>query len=209
MYLGWDMNLRAYEMRMRAESTAATRASIVRAATETFMAERTFNVTLGAVAERADVTTKTILRHFGSRDALLDEAWGQAYAEVLAERTPPTRDVKAALDVLIAHYEVRGDVALGVLAEEDKDPRAKRMNDAGRAGHRSWVDQVFDNQLPSAGPERARLVDALVVVTDVYAWKLLRRDRRLTSAEVHDRMTLMSQGILLGAQRQPLPEELT
>ena len=58
------------------------------------MAERSFAITLPAVAERADVTVKTVLRHFGNRDALIEAAWSRAYQDVVAERTPPSPNPK-------------------------------------------------------------------------------------------------------------------
>ena len=66
--------------------------------------------------------------------------------------------------------------------------------------HRRWVDEVFDAELPVEAGERDRLIDALVVATDVYSWKLLRRDRGLTVDEVRDRMLLMSDAVLAVSQ---------
>ena len=43
---------------------------------------------------------------------------------------------------------------------------------------------------------RCRLVDVLVVATDVYAWKLLRLDRGLSVDDVADRMLLMTEALL-------------
>ena len=114
---------------------------------------------------------KTVLRHFGSRDGLIEAAWSRAYDEVMAERIPPQGDPEAALKVLIDHYERRGDVVLAMLADEN-DPRAARMNSAGQLGHREWVEEVFADRLPERTAERSRLIDVLVVATDVYAWKL-------------------------------------
>ena len=48
------------------------------AAVDSVMAERSLAVTLGRVADRAGVTVKTVLRHFGSREALIDEAASRA-----------------------------------------------------------------------------------------------------------------------------------
>ncbi|MGB8384530.1 MAG: TetR/AcrR family transcriptional regulator, partial [Dermatophilaceae bacterium] len=104
------MKSRKYDMGARQQAKTATRDAIIKAAVDTFMAERSFAITLPAVAERADVTVKTVLRHFGSRDALVDAAWSRAYDDVMAERTPPSEDPDDALNVLIAHYERRGDV---------------------------------------------------------------------------------------------------
>ena len=199
MYLRMDMKSRSYDMGTRQQAKTATRDVIIRAAIDTFMAERSFAITLPSVAERAQVTVKTVLRHFGSRDSLIDAAWAQAYDEVMAERVPPQGEPEAALKVLIAHYERRGGVVLAMLAD-DIDPRAARMNNAGRLAHREWVEQVFTDRLPATAAERVRLVDVLVVATDVYAWKLLRLDRGLSVDDVADRMVLMTEALLAQAR---------
>jgi hypothetical protein len=41
-----------------------------------------------------------------------------------------------------------------------------------------------------------RLIDVLVVATDVYAWKLMRLDRGLSVDEVRDRMLFMTDALL-------------
>lgn len=197
MYTAMDMKPRKYDMGARQEAKAATRDAIMKAAIDTFIAERSFAITLPAVAERAEVTVKTVLRHFGSREALIDAAWSQAYDDIRAERTPPPDDPEAALHVLIAHYERRGDMVLAMLSQEN-DPRAARMNNAGRLAHRAWVEEVFGARLPEQPAARARLVDVLVVATDVYSWKLLRLDRGLSVDDVHDRMLLMAEAVLAG-----------
>jgi AcrR family transcriptional regulator len=198
MYIAVDMNSRKYDMGRRQQAKDATREAIIKAAIDAFMAERSFALTLPAVAERADVTVKTVLRHFGSRDGLIEAAWSQAYDEVMAERIPPPGDLEGALKVLIAHYERRGQIVLTMLNEQN-DPRAARMNSAGRLAHREWVDEVFADRLPGETGERSRLIDVLVVATDVYAWKLLRLDRGLSVDDVRDRMLLMTGALLAEA----------
>jgi AcrR family transcriptional regulator len=195
-YIAMNMKPRKYEMGARQEAKTATRDAIIKAAIDTFMAEKSFAITLPSVAERADVTVKTVLRHFGSRDGLIEAAWLQAYDEVMAERTPPPDDVPGALDVLITHYERRGEIVLAMLAADETDARAQRMNSAGQLGHRAWVDEVFGSRLPANTSERGRLVDVLVVSTDVYAWKLLRLDRGLAVDDVRDRMLFMTESLL-------------
>jgi AcrR family transcriptional regulator len=199
MYLLMDMKSRKYDMGARQQAKTATRDVIIRAAIDTFMAERSFAITLPSVAERAQVTVTTVLRHFGNRDSLIDAAWARAYDEVMAERVAPQGDPEAAMEVLITHYERRGGVVLAMLAD-DIDPRAARMNNAGRLAHREWVEQVFTDRLPATAVERARLVDVLVVATDVYAWKLLRLDRGLSVDDVADRMGLMTEALLAEAR---------
>lgn len=196
MYIVMDMKSRSYDMSTREAAKLGTRDAIIDACVQACMAQRSFEVTLAAVAERAGVTVKTVLRHFGSREDLLDAAWDRAYDEVITERTSPPGDVESALDTLIAHYERLGEVVLAMLAQEDSDPRARRMDDTGRLVHRAWVEEVFGERLPADHADRSRLVDALVVATDVYCWKILRRDRKLSVPEVHDRMLLMTEAVL-------------
>ncbi|AEV72919.1 transcriptional regulator [Mycolicibacterium rhodesiae NBB3] len=202
MYIAVDMKTRTYDMRTRQLAKDATRDAIIKAAIDTFQAERTFSITLPAVAERADVTVKTVLRHFGSRDCLIDVAWQRLFDEIRAEREPPPDGPENALDVLIQHYERRGTMVLTTLGSEDNDPRARRMNNAGRLGHRAWVEQVFGERLPEKPAERSRLIDVLVVATDVYTWKLLRHDRGLSVGEVADRMLLMTEALLAAPVRR-------
>ena len=196
MYITMDTKKRSYQMRARKEATAATRDAIMDAAIDSAVAERSLAITLGAVAERAGVTVKTVLRHFGSREALVDAAWSRLRRDVLAERTAPPGDPETALAILIEHYERRGDTVLGVLAEEDDDPRARLMCDDGRTRHRGWVEEVFGAQLPVEPVERSRVIDVLVVATDVYSWKLLRRDRGLSVDDVCDRMLFLADAVL-------------
>jgi AcrR family transcriptional regulator len=197
------MKTRPYDMRARGQAKAATREAVIAAAIDTFTAERSFSITLAPVAERAGVTVKTILRHFGGREALIEAAWLRVLRDVVAERSALPGDLEGSLRVLNAHYERRGPMVLGALAEEDKDPRAQRMCDAGRIGHRAWLEEVFGSYLPEQRAIRSRLVDALVVATDVYAWKLLRLDRGLSAEEVHDRMRLITDAILAAAPVAP------
>jgi AcrR family transcriptional regulator len=191
-----DTKKRSYDMRARKQTTAATRTAIVHAAIDSVVVARSLGITLGSVADRAGVTVKTVLRHFGSREGLIEAAHLQILRDVLAERTVAPSDPERALTVLIEHYERRGDMVLGLLAEENDDPRARLMCDGGRTLHRKWVDEVFDAGLPVDPSERARIIDALVVITDVYCWKLLRRDRGLTVEDVRDRMLLLSEAVL-------------
>ena len=206
MYIAVDMKKRTYDMGTRQQAKDSTRDAIVRATIDAFMAERSFAITLPTIAERAKVTVKTVLRHFGSREAVIEAAWAQAYDEVMAERTPPPGDLEGALKVLIAHYERRGSIGLVMLADEN-DPRAVRMNSAGRLAHREWVEEVFADRLPEQAAPRTRLVDVLVVATDLYAWKLLRIDRGLSVDDVHDRMLLMTEALLAATDLAKVAEE--
>ena len=50
--------------------------------------------------------------------------------------------------------------------------------------HRGWVEQVFAPQLRGLAPAaRERRTVQLVVLCDVYVWKVMRRDQNFTRAQ--------------------------
>jgi AcrR family transcriptional regulator len=184
-------------MKARAQSTADTRRAILLAGLERARETMSVDVPLADVAGRAGVSVQTVLRHFGSKERLHSELETFARDHVIAERASPAGDVVAAVHALIGHYETTGDWALAMLAEERRDERARQVTDRGRAVHREWVRAVFAPQLSQRSRSgRAALTDLLVVATDVYAWKLLRRDRGLRPAAVEQRIRRMVQALL-------------
>lgn len=180
--LGEQAGRRPYRMGARAEATAATGERILDAAETAFYERPGDEVTLAAVAERAGVTVQTILRRFGNRQALFGAALARATARVSLQRgSAPVGDVEGAVRILIDHYEELGDRVLRVLGEEGRNRALHALTDIGRTYHREWCKHVFAptlSQLESAKLERRTA--QLVAVTDVYAWKLLRRDQGLS-----------------------------
>lgn len=191
---------RSYTMTTRARATEDTRRRILRAAFELQSQRLASEIGLEAVAEEAGVSVQTILRHFGSRAGLFDEAVTFANAQVADERRTPVGDVPAAITVLVDHYEKRGDLALMMLAQETTYEQVRVMSDRGKALHRTWVAETFAPQLAgllgSAYDER---LDLLVVATDVYAWKLLRRDRGLSRSLTEHRLHALVSAVLAAA----------
>lgn len=188
---------RPYVMRARADATERTRQRVLRAVVDLSRETMSLEIVLAAVAERAEVSVQTILRHFGSKEGLFDAVEAFAQTEVVQERTAPAGDVEAIARVLLDHYESAGDWTLAILAQEGRSARARRVTDRGRVLHREWVGTVFAPQLCAcAEPDRLVLTDLLVVATDVYTWKLWRRDRHLDRAEVQHRLVRLVRGVL-------------
>lgn len=176
-------------MGARAKSVEETRQRILDAtwglSTEKVLA----SISLDDVATRAGVSVQTVLRQFGSRAGLIDATVEYARASVVDERTPPPDDLRAALTLLVDHYEKRGDAVLLLLAQESSDPVVRSITDGGKAEHRQWVQQVFKTSDDT-------LTNLLVVATDVYAWKLLRRDRGLPRPETEECIHLMVEALV-------------
>lgn len=201
---------RPYVMRERADRVARTRAAILDAVIALGTTQPLASVTLPAVARRAGVSVQTVLRQFGSRDATLDAAVERNQREVVAERTVDPRDLDNSLEALVDHYEARGDGVLLLLAQESWEPLAARITGDGKRLHREWVEAVFARPLATL-PDDARpaVVDQLVVATDVYAWKLLRRDRGLDRDTTLGRMRSLALAVLAahGTGTAPAPRQ--
>jgi AcrR family transcriptional regulator len=188
---------RKYRMVARAEAAAATRERILTAAWGHFSAQRYEEVRLADIAADAGVSVQTLHAHFGTKDALFVAAWIETIAPEGARRDmAPVGDVRTAVRLLYDSYELRGDAALYLLAEEERIPAVREMADAGRAWHRAWVGRTFAPLLDGvSGAARERRLVAIVVATDLLVWKLLRREMGLgrTAAEriVIDMVTSM------------------
>ncbi len=188
---------RPYSMTNRAIAAAHTHDRILRAVLELATEKLTVEIVLADVAARAAVTVQTILRRFGSRDKLFDEVMAFANTEVVAERTAPVGDVPAALRVIVDHYETRGDWVLALLGQEASNERIRTITVPGKALHRRWVQTVFEPQLSRLDAEKhAMTIDLLVIATDVYAWKLLRRDAGLPRERTERSMRCLVDAIL-------------
>jgi AcrR family transcriptional regulator len=183
---------RSYTMDARARAVEDTRVRIADAMFDLVSTRRLRDISLDDVAARAGVSVQTVLRHYGSRSGLIEGAREYATARIDQERRAPVGDVDAALSVLLGHYEKRGRMALLFLAQEDEDAVMAGITANGKAMHRSWVATVFAPHLQ--GDEV--LLDLLVVVTDVYTWKLLRLDRGLSRSRTLERMTTLVRAVL-------------
>lgn len=173
---------RPYRMQSRAVATAVTGVRILDAAETLFWAEPVAEISLDRIAELAGVTVQTVLRRYKSKDGLFEAAARRAYERVARQRdAAPKDDPAGAVRNLIDHYEELGDRVLHLLGEEDKVPGLRKLTDRGRDFHRDWCERVFDAALADLrGAARARRLAQLIAVTDVYMWKLLRRDRALS-----------------------------
>ena len=188
---------RAYTMTTRAEQAGETRRRILQALFDLQSQRLASEIGLDAVAEEAGVSVQTILRHFGSRAGLFDATVVFANEQVAEERRTPVGDVSAAIRVLTDHYEKRGDMVLMMLAQETTYDHLRQLSESGKAMHRGWVAEVFSPQLadhPAAA--REELLDLLVVATDVYTWKLLRRDRGLSRGQTEHRVNTLVSALL-------------
>ena len=132
---------------------------------------------MDTVAADAGVTVQTVVRKYGSKAGIVKAAHEHFGKEVAARRAVAPGEIDRAIEVLTADYESSGRIVSRLLDQEQKHPVLKPALNRGRRGHRDWLADVFAESLLSLSPtkQEARL-DALVVATDVYVWKLVRLD---------------------------------
>ena len=185
----------------RAHAEEHTRTELLDAADQAFMSGPWEHASLEAIAGAAGVTKQTLLRHFGSKDGLLEQVRRRAIAEVERQRlSAPTNDIAGAVDNLLDHYEIRGGRAMRS-SNMDLDGPLADLGRRARQFHYDWVEHAFGAWLDTAAPaERERLRAALIAVCDVQTWWILSHELGMERSEVRATL-ILTIGRLLGGTR--------
>jgi len=184
-------------MRAWAASAESSRRRVLEAAVGQLKGRLRSDIRLNDVASQADVTVQTVLRLFGSKAELFRSALDEVLQEMRddLDQAEPGH-VADAVRTWFDHYEQFGDVVITNLADEH-DPAVAPVIRIGRERHRERVRTVLEPQLRRfRTDERERLVDALVCMTDVYTWKLLRRDMQRPRQEAEATVEMMINSVL-------------
>lgn len=176
---------RTYRMKVRAEASEATGQRILEVAQQLFGEILYDRVSLQVVAERAEVSVQTVIRRFTSKEQLFAAVTQWTSRQIRGERDQaPVGDVTGAVRNLIDSYERWGDHVLNRLAQEQRTSAIRAVTDAGRRYHQAWVERIFGSLIAGVSPsERKPRLAQLVAVTDLYMWKVLRRDLGLSRDE--------------------------
>lgn len=194
---------RTYSMAKRADAVATTKERIVAAAVELLMERRYDDVTLAEIAAGAGVSHQTVLNHFESKEGVAYAA-AQAVVESTnsARGTAAVGDTVGAIGVLVGDYEQMGDANVRWSMDASQLGSLAPFVDAARGSHRAWLEHVWGPELPATPAARRTLVNALYAATDVYTWKLLRRDLGLSRPETERVMVHLVDGAL-GRKQAP------
>ncbi len=166
-------------MAKRGQQAAATRGRIVHVAQALFE-DPASDLTLESIAKKSGVSVQTVLRAFQTKEGLLLAVVDTMRGTEVREVHDPPKTTAEAVARVYDDYERIGDRVIRMLAEEHRIPGLAEAAKEGRARHRAWVQAAFAAPLsPYRGRRRKEVVTALVAATDVYLWKLLRRDTGL------------------------------
>ena len=186
-------------MATRAAKAEATKERIRAAAIKLYIDRPIEHFTLDEVAARAATTVQTVLRVFGNKEKLIYAMLEEMVAGGVPMKPTPPGDVAAFVGAIFDLYEEMGDLVMKRLNDEGRRPALKPSLDEGRANHRDSVELAFAPQLQRFhGSARTRLLHILLVATDVYVWKLLRRDHGLSRPAAEAVMRQMITGVMKG-----------
>ncbi|OHV36108.1 TetR family transcriptional regulator [Pseudofrankia sp. EUN1h] len=155
------------------------------------------DVRLADIASAAEVSHQTVLNHYESKEGAT-----LAAIELLRTETEQLRisvrrgDPKHAVEVLVEQYERFGDLNVHWAMSAERLGRLAGLLDDARAAHQRWLEETFAASLPATPAARRQTVNALHAATDVYTWKLLRRDLALSRPETIRTMTALVRGVL-------------
>ena len=188
---------RSYSMTSRADAVASTKERIATAALELLMERRFDDVTLTDIAAAAGVSHQTVLNHFESKEGVAFAAADLVVASTNDARSGVTPgDTVGAVRRLVADYEQMGDANARWAMDVEHLGSLAPLIEQARHSHRAWLEAAFEPYLPADGKARRRVVNALHAATDVYTWKLLRRDLGVTRAETERTMVRLVDGAL-------------
>jgi AcrR family transcriptional regulator len=190
---------RPYRQVARARAQQRTRDALIAAAQSEFLAGRWEETSLEAIAASARVTKQTLLRHFGSKDGLWEQALERGFDEVRAQRfSAPSGDVPGAVDNLLDFYEQWGERSIRIGALDGFGGVAAGFARRARRLHYDWVDHAFGPSLQRMRKkDRERRRAALIALCDVYTWRLLSHDLELPRAEVRAILIDAIEGLML------------
>jgi AcrR family transcriptional regulator len=197
-----DVKRRPYKKVARAESQQQTREALLDAAEQELAGGGGSKISLDKLAAKAGVTKQTALRHFGSKEGLIEAAIRRTSEIVRKERArAPIGDISGAVGNLMDHYERWGNLVMRVLTEEHRISLVRKATDRGRQVHYDWVDHAFGPQLEGLDEEaRGRRRAALIAICDVHTWWLFSHELGLERAEITAILVEMIEGLLAGKE---------
>lgn len=165
---------RAYHSDLRSQQAELTRERILRAAHELLRTRRPADLTYAELAELADVSLRTVYRHFPTTDALL-----LGVSDLVMARLGPVdlSTLESAQELLRAQWHMF-----------EEDPAVFRVwfsvPTRSRGDGNGAIRALFADRAAALPPEARERAFALVdLLTSPYAWDVLTRNWGLSADE--------------------------
>jgi Bacterial regulatory proteins, tetR family len=188
---------RKYTMTSRAESTAQSANEIIRVIRELWVKHSIHEITLEMVAKNANLTVRTILRKYGSKEGVFEAAIRYGTPDIRSFRDEAqVGDIALAVSLLIKEYEYMGAAVIRTLEAENELSIAAKILKKGRLTHKTWCAHIFGPYLPKKTDKNySTMLGAFYAATDVYKWKLLRKDLGYSKTETEEILLKTVQGL--------------
>jgi AcrR family transcriptional regulator len=164
--------------------------------------EGSLNNSAATIAERAGVSLRALWVNFKDIESLYAAAGTRLAEQMRAEHRPipadlPLRErVEAFCRQRARMLEIMAPSARAAYLKLPVSPQLRR-NRAIQIGRvRDEISTLFAAELDAAGPERARLLNALLIAATFNAWQMGRDDLGLDAAEVCGIMIRTITGLL-------------
>lgn len=192
---------RPYRQLARAEGRDHTRAALLDVAEREFFAGRFDGASLEELAAGPGVTKQTLLRHFGSKERLLEQS-ALPGRERVRRFSLGAGGIAGVVDNLLDYYERDAERALRIAALEGRGGAFDDIVRDAKHLHHDWVHRAFGRWLePFSARVHARRRAALIVLYDVRAWWVLAHDLGLSRREVRATMIDATERILKARER--------
>lgn len=166
--------VRAYVQTKRASALEQRRSAAIDAALGLLMDGGFDAVTLQAVADRAGVSLKSVVRYFGTKEGLFEACLEVSVSREEGLRDVDPGDVDAVVRTLSERYEAIADRTVRNAEIEFRYPLMAEWIARARASHRDWLGRAFAPWLPASGKLRKERVGALFWATELRSWWTLR-----------------------------------
>jgi AraC-like DNA-binding protein len=189
---------RSYDNSTRAKKADQTRRTIIRATEALWKKLPIHDITLEQVARESNVTVRTIIRKFGTKERLFEACITEETPAFLKGRQVSTPgDVGEALRNLLNSYEEMGEAGIRTIYAENELEIARKIGELGRKEHRQWCVDVFGPYLPSKNSTsyETKLI-AFIAATEIYLWKLMRHDLGLSKAKTYEIFKTLVEGLI-------------
>jgi AcrR family transcriptional regulator len=164
---------RPYESPLRAEQMEQTRLRILEATADVLADEEVAEVTVPLVATRARVSTRTVYRHFPTKEALFDAfgEWAEEHLRLVLLSYPETLDeVREMAPALYRMYDERAPLIRALLSKRGQEIRART-----RRGRLTTFEKAMREVTDGLGPaERRRALAVVYLLVSAPAWQAMR-----------------------------------